>query len=185
MVPSNFIRTPNLILRGLSPEDATTDYLTWLNDPDVLRFRGPKAFPSSMESLRAYLDSVGSKGDLMLAICLQDTGRHIGNITLNSILWVHRSAELSMMIGAKDVWGRGYAKESIQAICKHGFDNMGLNRIWAESPNPAFNAAVKSLGWKLEGTKRKAFLLDGELVNVECSAILKSEFVPLPKYNLP
>lgn len=181
----SFIQTFRLVLRGLRPEDATEDYLGWLNDPEVLRFRGPKAFPSSMEGLKTYLAGVGSRGDLMLAICLRDSGHHIGNIALNSILWVHRSAELSMMIGAKDMWGKGYGKEAIHAVCHHGFHNMGLWRIWAESPNPAFNAAVRSLGWGHEGTKRQAFLLGGDLVDVECYGLLRSEFTLRPENNLP
>ena len=53
---------------------------------------------------------------------------------------------------------------------------MRLHRIWAESPNPAFNSAVKALGWSHEGTKRQTFLLDGQLVDVECWGLLKHEF---------
>lgn len=174
---TTFIETPRLNLRGLRPEDATEEYLTWLNDPDVLRFRGPKAFPYSMESLRDFLAHIGSRGDLVLAVLRKDTGQHIGNIALNTILWVHRNAELSIMIGAKEAWGLGFGKEAIYGLTRHGFYNMGLDRIWAESPNPAFNRAVKSLGWTHEGTKRRAFLLDGEYVDVECWGLLKSELI--------
>lgn len=172
-----FIETPRLLLRGLCASDATDEYLSWLNDPDVLRFRGPKAFPSSPESLQTFLAGLDKRGDLVLAICSRENERHIGNIALNSILWVHRSAELSMMLGAKDTWGQKLGQEAIHAVCRHGFHNMGLHRIWAESPNPAFNGAVRSLGWTYEGTKRQAFLLDGELVDIECYALLRTEFV--------
>jgi ribosomal-protein-alanine N-acetyltransferase len=182
---SGFIETPRLVLRALRPEDATDDYLSWLNDPAVMRYRGPKAFPSTMEELKGYLAGLVGHGNLMLAICLRDSGRHIGNITLNSILWVHRTAELSMMVGARDVWGQGFAKEAIYGITRHAFANMGLHRVWAESPNPAFNGAVRALGWTREGTKRQAFLLSGELADVECYAILKPEFKERAEYHVP
>jgi RimJ/RimL family protein N-acetyltransferase len=178
-----FLETPRLTLRPLCPEDASEAYLSWLNDPEVLRFRGPKAFPSTMEDLQRYLASLSSRGDLALAIFLKEGRRHIGNITLNTILWVHRSAELSMMIGEKDVWGRKLGQEAIHAVCRHAFETMGLHRLWAESPNPAFNGAVKALGWTHEGTKRQAFLLDGALVDIECYAILRSEFVVHPVFE--
>ena len=176
-VSLTFLETPRLRLRSLRPEDASAAYLAWLNDPEVLRFRGSKAFPSTMDDLKAYLSSLKSRGDLALAMLLKENGRHIGNITLNSILWVHRSAELSMMIGAKDVWGQGYAKEAIEVLCAHAFNAVGLNRLWAESPNPAFNAAVRALGWSHEGTKRQAFLLDGRYVDIECFGLLKEAFL--------
>lgn len=170
-----FLETRRLLLAPLRAQDASEAYLGWLNDPQVLRYRGPKAFPSTMEDLQRYLGSLPARGDLALAIRLREDGRHIGNITLNSILWVHRSAELSMMIGARDVWGRKLGQEAIVAIVRHAFANMGLHRVWAESPNPAFNGAVRALGWTREGTKRQAFLVDGELRDVECWSLLRHE----------
>lgn len=183
MTTPAFLETRELVLRGLAPEDATPEYLGWLNDPEVLRYRAPKAFPASLESLRAYLAGTDTRGDLMLAICLKPGGRHVGNVTLNSILWVHRTAELSIMIGARDTWSKGVAKEAIHAVSRHAFRAMGLERLWAESPNPAFNRAVERLGWRHEGTKRRAFLLDGERVDVECWGLLKDEWAPRPEYG--
>jgi RimJ/RimL family protein N-acetyltransferase len=171
-----FLETPRLVLGNLRPEDLTEEYLAWLNDPEVLRYRAPKAFPTDIEALKEYLGRVAAREDLLLAIRLKDTERHIGNITLNSILWVHRSAELSIMIGAKDMRGQGLGKEAIYGLSNHAFSSMGLHRLWAESPNPAFNRAVTTLGWKHEGTKRQAFLLDGDLVDIECWGQLKTEF---------
>jgi len=184
MKPLGFLQTDRLILRAVRVEDATEDYLEWLNNPTILRFRGPKAFPSTMSNLQAYLAGIELRGDLMLAICLKESAKHVGNITLNSVSWVHRTAELSIMIGAAEVWGQGLAKQAISCVAGHAFHSMGLNRLWAESPNPAFNAAVKSLGWKHEGTKREAFLLDGQFVNIECFGILKAEFVPSTEHSL-
>ena len=89
-----------------------------------------------------------------------------------------------MMIGAKDLWRQGIGKEVIYAVSQHAFRCMGLFRLWAESPNPAFNSAVRSLGWKQEGTKRQAFLLDGELVDIECWGLLKPEFISRPELHV-
>jgi RimJ/RimL family protein N-acetyltransferase len=175
-VSSIFLTGDRLVLRSIVPEDATESYLGWLNDPEVLRFRGPKAFPSSMADLRRYLDSAPDRGDLHLAVCERVGERHIGNVSLNNILWVHRSAELSIMLGARDAWGKGYGGEAMALLADHAFRSMGLNRVWAESPNPAFNAAVRRLGWTHEGTKREAFLLDGRFVDIECFAILAREY---------
>ncbi len=163
-------------MRALTRDDASEDYLRWLNDPDVLRYRGRKVYPSTMDDLIAYLDSIPARGDLVLAICERESGRHVGNIALNSILWAHRSAELSIMLGARDVWGKGYAKEAIALLTRHGFDAMGLHRLWAESANPAFNAVVEGLGWVREGAKREAFLLDGAFVDYACWSLLEADF---------
>ncbi|MEE9250890.1 MAG: GNAT family N-acetyltransferase [Alphaproteobacteria bacterium] len=163
-------------LRPLTPADASEDYLGWLNDPEVLRYRGPKDKRSSMADIQRYIESIPERGDVVLAIRERIGERHVGNIALNSILHLHRSAELSIMIGAREVWGRGYGKESIGLLTRYGFEVLKLNRIWAESPNPTFNAAMKRLGWTEEGVKRQAFLLDDRFVDFVCWSILAHEF---------
>ncbi len=171
-----FLAGKRIILRPLGLADATDDYLSWLNDPAVLRYRAPKAYPTTRAQLKAWIESLPSRGDVVLAIRMKDGDRHIGNISLNTIQWVHRSAELSIMIGAKDVWGKGIGTEAIGLLTEHGFNSMGMNRLWAESPNPGFNKAMKKLGWVREGVKRQAFLLDGGYTDFVCWSLLAGEY---------
>lgn len=171
-----FLAGNNLTLRALTIDDAGPEYLAWLNDPEVLRYRGPKARPTTMPQLEAFVAGLADASDLVLAIIEAKSGRHIGNIALNTIVWVHGSAELSIMIGARDVWGRGYGREAIEILTAHGFDSMGLHRLWAESPNPGFNKAVERAGWRREGVKREAFLLDGAYVDFVCWSLLENEY---------
>jgi ribosomal-protein-alanine N-acetyltransferase len=173
---ATFLAGPKLRLRPLGATDASPAYLGWLNDPDVLRWRGPKGFATSAAQLAAWLEGLPAGVDLVLAIELAATGRHVGNIALNTIAWTHGTAELSIMIGAKDVWGMGVGAEAIQLVTDHAFGAMGLRRLWAESPNPAFNRAVQRQGWTQEGIKRAAFLLDGNHVDIVCWGLLVSEW---------
>ncbi len=174
---SGFVNGKNIFLRKLSMNDANENYLKWLNDPEILRYRGPKAYPSNMEDLLSFIKHAQSSKDLCLAICLKKTGKHIGGISLTSINFIHRTAELSIMIGEKSEWGKGYGTESITALSRHAFLSMNLNKLWAESPNPSLNAILKKLGWSHEGTKKEMFLIEGEYVDVEFYGLLKSEFM--------
>jgi [ribosomal protein S5]-alanine N-acetyltransferase len=171
-----FLAGRGVVMTPLGRADASPEYLAWLNDADVLRYRGPKAYPTTIAQLERWLDELPGRGDLTLAIRTQNERRHVGNIALNNILWVHRSAELSIMIGAKDIWGRGYGSEAIALVTAHAFSVMGLHRLWAESPNPAFNGTMRKLCWQQEGIKRDAFLLDGAFVDIECWGLLDGEW---------
>jgi len=171
-----FLEGKSVVLMPLGRADASAEYLAWLNDPEVLRYRGAKAYPTTFAQLESWIDSLPARGDLVLAIRTRENRRHIGNISLNTILWSHRSAELSIMIGAKEAWGKGYGTEAIMLLTAHAFSAMGLHRLWAESPNPAFNAAMKKLDWVHEGIKREAFLLDGTFVAFECWSLLQPEW---------
>lgn len=180
-VPADLVRPPTLTtsrldLTALRDEDLNDTYVSWLNDPDVLRYRGSRR-RSDLEGLHRYLTGAAARGDAIFAIRVRRGSAHIGNITLNTILDEHRSAELSIMIGAKDHWGYGYAQEAIAAVTRYGFDALRLHRIWAESPNPAFNRAVTRLGWTHEGTKRQAFYLDGAFADMECFGLLRTEHI--------
>lgn len=171
-----FLQGKSVNLMPLGASDVSSDYLAWLNDPEVLRYRAPKSFPTTMAQLEAWVAGLPSRGDLVLAIRSREDGRHVGNISLGSIQWVHRSAELSIMIGAKDVWGNGFGFDAIGLLTEHAFKAMGLHRLWAESPNPAFNATVKKHGWTQEGVKREAFLLEGAFTDFICWSILEREW---------
>lgn len=176
MAQPGFLFGKNVLLRKLTADDATFEYLEWLNDPEVLRFRGQKVYPQNLVDLRQFLEGVQSARDLFLAVCLRGDGRHIGGISLSSLHFFHRTAELSLMIGDKSRWNSGLGAEAIAVLTRHAFLTMNLHKVWSESPNPAFNAVVKKLGWAHEGTKRKLFYLDGQYVDVECFGQLRPEF---------
>lgn len=167
------LTTPRLLLGPLRLEDVDEAYVHWQNDPEVLRYRARRV-PLNADDLRAYIRAIPAR-DRVFAIRERVTSRHIGNVTLNSVLEHHRSAELSIVMGARDVWGRGYGREVIVVVTRFAFDTMGLHRVWAESPNPAFNHVVEGLGFVHEGTKRQALLIDGRYVDLECWAMLEGE----------
>lgn len=167
---------PTVYLIPLTIEDASEEYVGWLNDPIVSRYRGARANKTTMADVRDYIESIPERGDFIFAIRERKTDRHIGNVAFNSVNPLYNNAELSIMIGAHDVWGRGYGKEAMALMTEYGFKTLKFHRIWSESPNPAFNAAMKSLGWTREGIKREAFLLDGEFVDFQCWSILASEY---------
>lgn len=169
------LRGHRVILCPLLREFASDEYLAWLNDPDVLRYRAPKSRTMSWEDMVAWLDEVP---DDSRRFAITVDGRHIGNISLDGIQQHHATADLGIMLGAKDVWGKGYGKEAIEVLTQFGFGQLGLHRISASSPNPAFNAIMRSLGWEHEGTAREAFLCEGQHIDIERWAILASKQTP-------
>lgn len=171
-----FLSGERVELKPLGSGDVSAEYLSWLNDPEVLRFRAPKSFPTTLAQLEEWIASLPLRGDLVLSIRARENGRHVGNISLGPILWNHRSAELAIMIGAKDVWGKGYGAEAIELVSRHAFEAMGLHRLAATSPNPAFNSTVRKLGWTAEGVRREAFFADGGFVDFEAWGLLEQEW---------
>ena len=171
-----FLSDGLLDLVPLTNEHVTPEYLSWLNGERERRWRGPKAFPSILSDIYVYISSAKAHDRLILAIEIEK--KHVGNIALYPIDWVHRNAELSILIGGLHQ-NKGYGSRAINLVTRHAFESMGMCRVWAESPNPAFGKLMVRLKWFYEGMKREAFLLDGLRVDIHCWGLLAKDAVDL------
>ncbi len=178
-----FLSGKRIGLRPLLRKDIGEDYVRWLNDPEVNRYSGRSRYPSNEQSIERYLSSL-AKDEHVLAICLKENGRRIGNIKYGPVDWVNRTCEIEILVGEKDEWGKGYASEAIYLVSKHLFLTLDLNRAEAKSANPAFIAAVCShLGWTREGDMRERFLKDGRFISYSWLSLLRKEFRRIDRFD--
>ena len=156
-------------------------YVSWLNDPEVTRYLDSGRTPSTIETLRRYVHRFEeSATDLLWAIVDRESGRHIGNVTLSRIDWVHRKADTGLLIGEKGFWGRGYATEAWYLVADHAFRGLTLHKVLAGAcvANIGSVNALKRLGFRVEGTARQEFYLDGSYLDVVRFGLLGGELVP-------
>jgi ribosomal-protein-alanine N-acetyltransferase len=104
----------------------------------------------------------------------------VGVCGLTSIDRTNQSAEFSCYIAPKER-GRGLAKEALQGLFSHGFDNLNLNHIYGETfdGNPAARL-FERLGMKKEGTRRQFYFREGLHVDAHIYSILLSEYLEQP-----
>lgn len=174
-----FLHGDRVYLRALCESDVDGPYLNWLNDAEVCAGNSHHVVPLTREqALRFVVDSVDRNKALHLAIVLIEGSRHIGNVALQRIDWLSRSAELSILIGEKDCWGKGYGRESCRIVIEHGFRAMNLNRIHCGTydSNAGMVGVAEALGMKLEGKRREAAYKNGHYLDVLEFGLLRSEF---------
>jgi ribosomal-protein-alanine N-acetyltransferase len=163
------LTTPRLVLRALEAADLNATYLGWLNDPVVNRYLETRFLPQTMEALQGYwLTHRDDPASPWFGICLQEDGRHIGNIKLGPIQWLHRRADLSLFIGDRTCWGQGYASEAITAVCDWAFAELDLQKLNAGiyAGNVGSRRAFEKCGFSLEGTLRAEVVSSGERLDV-------------------
>ena len=175
-----FLVGEHIYLRALRPEDADGPYPTWFNDAETCAGNSHHVFPYTRQAALEYIEMSRKAGDcLILAIVLNDSGRHVGNIALQRVHAINRSAELSFLIGDPSARGRKVGLEAGRLLCAHGFSAMNLQRIACATyaNNSAMLKLAVALGMKQEGTRRQAAYKLGRYVDVVEFGLLKEEFL--------
>lgn len=175
----HFLRGVHVYLREVRLSDVNENYHRWLNDPEVTRFLEIRYTPHSLENIRTFVQRLdGNRDEVFMAICLDEEDRHIGNIKLGPINWVHRYGDISLLIGEKDCWGKGYAREAITLVCQFAFGTLNLRKVNAGcyAANLGSMRAFQKVGFHQEGTLRGQFQVDGKAVDHVLLGLLADEF---------
>ena len=110
------------------------------------------------------------------AIVGRSDNSFIGSIGL-MLSQPHDSAEMGYWIG-KPYWNQGYGAEAAGAVLQYGFEQLGLNRVYAAhySRNPASGRIMQKIGMTYEGCLRQHVKKWGRFEDMEYYGILKSEY---------
>ena len=155
-------KSKRLILRILTPVDVSLKYVEWLNDPEINQYLETRFHTQNIDSCIEFVQNMHSnKSDFLFGIFLRDSDFHIGNIKLGFVNPNHKSAQISLFIGEKEQWNKGFATEAIKAITLWGFQELGLEKIEAGcyEQNLGSLRAFLKVGYQVEGFFRKHILL--------------------------
>jgi len=151
------------ILRAI--EEADLDLFNeWGNDPDLWRMLGGSHFPVSKVSTKSWFDKLQlDASNLRLAVTTQEHGV-VGLANLLDLDWKNRHAFHGMMLGNPAVRGKGIGLDTVMAIMRYAFDELGLNRL--DGSMIEYNAISLRLycgrcGWKEEGRQRGWYFREG------------------------
>jgi len=178
-----FLHGPRVGLRPLRLSDADGPYPGWLNDAEVCEFNSHHVFPYSLERARAFIETAARNDRTEIVLAMVVEGRHVGNVALQAIHPLNRSAEFSILIGDRRCWGNGIGHEAGALLLDHGFSALGLNRIGCGTTedNAGMRRLAVKLGMREEGCRRQAAWKRGRFVDVIEYGILASEFTALAK----
>ena len=167
------IETPRLLLKPMDTKFITESYLSWMNDLDVCKFL-ETSIPYSEVELQDFVNLMIAKKVLFWAITLKHDASHIGNIKINPINKKHLIGEYGILMGDRNNWGKGIAKEASQSVISYCFDSLNLRKITLGviKDNIAAVKLYESLGFEVEGIYRMHGIYDGKY----CDAIRMALF---------
>ena len=168
------IELKRIRLREFRDSDAEA-YYNYINHPEVKSFVPvdcvPKSVEASLEDLRYYQGNLARYAGISWAIAHKKTDEIIGSISLTMMKFIQRKTNISYDL-AFEHWGKGFAKEAVEAVLKFADEDLKLNRIQANiaTENERSRGFSKSFGFEYEGTMRKYEILDDKVVDFDIYA---------------
>jgi RimJ/RimL family protein N-acetyltransferase len=157
-----------LYLRNIEPADANESYLSWINDSEVNNYTEARFKRSTLEDIREYVKTqIELVNSVFMAIVLAENDKHIGNIKLHRIDKQHKNAEVSLLIGNKSCWGKGFGSKAIALVTEYGFKQLNLNKLYAKCYENNFGSikAFIKAGYQEEGRFKKQYLFNGKYID--------------------
>ena len=180
LTPLPAVRTTRLLVRAVAEADLA-DLLVVNGDDEVTRYL-PYATWRSREDAAAWLAR-------MEALCATGTARQLvierrsDRKVIGTVLLFHfdepsARVELGYVVG-RTFWRQGYAREALQAVCRHVFEEMNIRRIEAEArpDNVASNELLLALGFTHEGRLRGRWVAKGETYDTNIYGCLVEDWL--------
>lgn len=148
------LKGTRITLRPLKLSDASI-FVRWLKDKEVTKFL---TWHSSvaLEAEKKWIKTQLKKVDEIFWAIENEENKLVGNCAIR--LKPHdKVANLGIIIGEKEEWGKGYAGEVIELIGNFVFKKLKYQRLELSldmENKKAFKAYRKS-GFKLEGRRRR------------------------------
>ena len=169
-----------VVLREFRREDVPVIH-EWVNDTEIVRFLSWSIFPQTLKETERFVEAQLEGTDPLtraFVIALREGDRCIGTLGCHNIDWRSRVAEMGIVIGRRELLGKGHGTEATRLFLRFCFRELNLHRVFLRVFD--FNErAIRSYlkcGFVEEGRLREAFFRNGEYHDVIVMGVLEDEF---------
>lgn len=170
---------PLLAIEPFTERRLIERYVALLNDPKVVRYSDQRFISHTMESCRAYQESFEGTPNYSWAIVVKGKeSEHIGN--MNAYLDTnHDVADLAILIGDTNIWGKGHATEAWRTVCDYLFRITGVRKVTAGTIaiNTPMVRLMDRTGMMPEGCRLRHNIWEGKEVDMVFAALFKDEWL--------
>ena len=179
------INGKRVILRAIEREDLPLLW-QWSNDPEIQDCLGGWHFPSSTSIMDKWFERIQSDELNQRFAIVTPEQALIGTANLVDINWKDRNAFHGMLIGDKDNRSKGYGTETVMAIMRYCFEELGLERL--DTSIIEYNASshrwdIGKCGWNEEGRKRNWYWRKNRFWDKLIVGINRSDYFHLIERN--
>jgi [ribosomal protein S5]-alanine N-acetyltransferase len=157
-------------------------WVGWFNDETLCEFNQHHYFPNTFANQRELLSAYQGPGKLQLGVIDRAAPSQIcGVVSLSAIDFLHRRAEIGgIQASTATRINPAIFVESYAFMLRHGFEQLGLRRIYGGTFHPHVSGALQRIfGFEVEGKMKGHVFKHGEYHDVTLVAVC-SESVSYP-----
>jgi RimJ/RimL family protein N-acetyltransferase len=170
----------DLVALGPVTEAISEAFHRWNNDFAVIVMNGSVPHPQTVEFWRSEFERFtrDDKTKYDFAIYEHATMRLIGFITLRDIDYWRRTAEIGIMIGEQDCWGKGYGTETLYLVLDYAFSVLGLHNVMLSTAgyNERALRTYRRVGFREIGRRREVYSIGNKFYDTVFMDCLSTEF---------
>jgi RimJ/RimL family protein N-acetyltransferase len=169
------IRSERHLIRPFKTSD-TELWQTWDTDPEVQAFMPePRSEAQDISTQYEYITECENDEEGFFWSIETIDAVTIGTVALTEFNEYHGVANLGIVIGDKEYWGKGVATEVITAVVHHAFEHLNIFSVSAEveEGNIPMIKAFEKVGFKQDGLFESARVKNKQRINVHHFSIIK------------
>ncbi len=163
------------LIRPFKKNDAEL-WQIWDTDPEVQAFMPePRSEAQDISTQYEYINECENDEEGFYWSIETNDGVTIGTVALTEFNEYHGVANLGIVIGDKEYWGKGVATEVITAVVNYAFEHLGIFSIGAEveEGNIPMMKALEKVGFTQDGLFVSARVKNEKRINVHHFSIVK------------
>lgn len=174
---SGFLIGERVYLRPLVKEDSI-HLRKWMNSPEIRGLIG-EVKPMAQAHAEEYLEKIqNDESRVWFAIVLKENGKVIGEAGLLRMFHAWRTTDLTIILGEKEEWGKGYGTEAIDLMLDYAFGYLNFHRVavGVVGFNEAAVRFYEKAGFTKEGIQRDGYYYSHEYHDFIMMSILEDDF---------
>jgi ribosomal-protein-alanine N-acetyltransferase len=147
--------------------DISNDYISWLNDKNIMRYSNQRFLVHSMDSCLQYYAAFEGSDNLFMGIHRLSDNKLIGTMTAY-ISKNNGTVDVGIMVGDQCVWGMGYGLDAWITVTNWLLTCQNIRKLTAGTVACNFGMIklIERSGMILEATRKAQKIIDGCPVDV-------------------
>jgi RimJ/RimL family protein N-acetyltransferase len=157
----------NLYIRSFTMSDINKEYISWLNDSDVVKFSNQRFVRHNKKSCKDFFKSIKISKGIFFLIIHKAKKENIGTMTVR-FSKNHKVADISILIGKKNFWGQGLGKEGWYLVMNYLLKKKFIRKVTGGtlSCNKGMVKIFKKTGMVLDGVRKNHELVNNKPYNI-------------------